>query len=237
MLRSIKIPIIFNSCVLIPDNKFLRLIFVKKTAMNNSNQESEGPISFYERYTDFSDQQIKEVLKNHKNYQELAVSAAVKIAIERELIHSEQDLMAPEYQSKTSEGLTLFPEIHIYHPYKKLVASIFRILFLSSLIPIIFGVLKYAEGQLNMTFLGVGLGLTWLILTFILFKTHKLIVLFIQIILLILVSSALGYRLFSQQIFQVTDMVVLLIGTMLLLYFLLYLKKLIQTKPDQLSGQ
>lgn len=223
--------------VLLPDNKFLWLIFVKKTVMNNSNQESAGPISFYERYTDFSDQQIKEVLKNHKNYQEQAVVAAVKIAIERELIHSEQDLLAPEYQSKAFQGWTLFPEILISHPYKKLVASIFRVLFLSSLIPIIFGVLKYAEGQLNMTYLGVGLGLIWLILTFIVFKTQKLIILFIQIILLILVSIGIGYRLFNQQFYKVTDVAVLVIGSMVILYFLLYLKKLIQTKPDQLSGQ
>jgi len=205
--------------------------------MNNSDQELVAPISFYERYTDFSDQQIKEVLKNHKNYQEPAVTAAVKIAIERELIHSEQDLLAPEYQSTASEGWTLFPEILIYQPYKKLVASIFRVLFLSSLIPIIFGVLKYAEGQLNMTYLGVGLGLIWLIINYIVFKTQNLIVLFFQIIILLIVSIGLGYKIFSQQFFKVTDVVVLVIGSMLLLYFLLYLKKLIQTKPESLSGQ
>ena len=205
--------------------------------MNNSDQQKDSPISFYERYTGFSDQQIKEILKNHKNYREPAVTAAVKIAIERKLIHSEQDLMAPEYQSKAPASLYAFPVITVAYHYKKVVASIFRVLFLASFIPIIFGVMKYAEGQLNMTYLGLGIGLTWLILTYILFKTKKLIILFLQILLLIFVFIDLGYRLFHQQIFRVADVAVLVIGTMVLLYFLLYLKKLIQTNPDQLSGE
>ena len=200
--------------------------------MNNSDQDTDVPINFYEQYTDYTDQQIKEILKNHKNYQERAVAAAVKIAIERELIHTEQDLMAPEYQVPSSEGWTAFPDIpNVYHR-KRLVASIFRVLFIASLIPIVFGVMKYAEGQINMTYLGVGLGLAWLVLSFLLLKTEKLIVLFLQIILLILVFIILGNRLFTQEIILVTDVLMLVIGTMVLLYLLIYLKKLIQTKPE-----
>ena len=204
--------------------------------MNNSDLDI-NPIGFYERYAGFTDQQIKEILKNHKNYQQAAVTAAVKIAIERKLIHTEQDLMAPEYQITPSGSRTLFPPIPIAHHYKKLVASIFRVLFIASFIPIIFGIMKYAEGQLNMTYMGVGLGLTWLVLTFVLLKTKKLIFLFGQVILLILVSIIIGYRLFSQKYIETTDVVVWVTGTLLLLYFLFYLKKLIQTKPDELPGQ
>lgn len=204
--------------------------------MNNSDQDTDRPLSFYERYTGYSDPKIKEILKYHKNYQEAAVAAAVKIAIERGLIHTEQDLMGPEYQIVASENWTLFPPIPMTDAYKKLVASIFRVLFVASLIPIIFGVMKYAEGELNMTYLGVGLGLTWMGLTFILLKTEKLIVLFLQVIILIFVSIILGYRLVNQQFMQTTDVIILVIGTMVLLYILLYLKKLIVTKPDELSG-
>ena len=205
--------------------------------MNNSDQETGIPISFYERYAGYSDQQIKEILKNHKNYQEAAVNAAVKIAIERELIHTEQDLMAPEYQSISPEKWTLFPPISIAHHYKRLVASIFRILFITSLIPIIFGILKYAEGQMSLTFLGVGLGLTWLALTFILLKTRKLIILLFQVALLLLAFIFLGNRILSQEVLLVTDIAFLVAGVLLLLYLLLYLKKLIQTEPDELLEQ
>jgi hypothetical protein len=204
--------------------------------MNNSDQNTEGPISFYEKYLSFSDNQIKEILRNHKNYQESAVTAAVKIAIERELIHNEQDLLAPEYQNSPIGGFSFFPQIINAYHYKKVVASIFRVLFIVSLLPIIFGALKYAEGQFNMSYLGFGLGFTWLVLTFLLYKGKKLLILNLQIILLIFVSLGLGYRLFNLEFFRVTDMVMLVIGTTLILYFLLHLRKLIQVKPDPLSG-
>ena len=205
--------------------------------MNNSDQHIDKATSFYERYTGFSNQQIKDILKNHKDYQEPAVTAAVKIAIERELIHTEQDLLGPEYQSQMSYNWSFLPEIHNAYLYKRVRASIFRVLFLASLIPIIYGVMKIAEGQLSMTYLGVGAGLTWLLFTFILFKTEKLVVLFLQVIMIILVFFILGYWLLKQPFLQVTDVAVLVTGTMVLLYLLLYLKKLIQTKPAELSGQ
>jgi len=200
--------------------------------MDNFDQPTDRPMSFYERYSGFSDQQIKEILKNHKNYQEPAVNAAVKIAIERELIHNEQDLLGPEYQYKASENWSLFPEIPITWQYKKLMASIFRVLFIAAFIPIIFGLLKYAEGQLNMTFLGVGIGLGWATLTFILLKTKRLIVLYLQVIMLILSSIFLSYRILSTQFYKGTDILMLVIGTLIILYFLFYLRKLIQTKPE-----
>lgn len=203
--------------------------------MKNSDQDTDGPISFYDRYSTFSDSQIKEILKNQKNYQEPAVTAAVKIAIERELIHTEQDLLGPEYQTKPKIGLSLFPEITDGYQYKKLVASIFRVLYFLSLFPIIFGVLKYAEGQLNMTFLGVGIGLVWLILTYLLFKTKKMLFAVFQIGLLTLIFIGISYNLVIQPAFQLTDMVILVSGMVISLYLLLFLMNLIKLKHDQLS--
>lgn len=205
--------------------------------MNNSDQHMDKSRSFYERYAGFSNQQIKDILRNHKDYQEPAVTAAVKIAIERKLIHTEQDLLGPEYQSQISYKWSVLPEIPNAYLYKRVVASIFRVLFFASLIPIVYGIMKFAEGQLNMTYLGVGVGLTWLLMTFILFKTEKLVVLVLQIIMIILVFFILGYWLLSQKYFQTTDIVVLVTGTVVLLYLLIYLKKLIQTKPAELSVQ
>lgn len=205
--------------------------------MNNSDQDTDGPISFYERYSSFSDSQINEILRNHKNYQEPAVTAAVKIAIERELIHTEQDLLAPEYQSKPSVGLSLFPEITNDYQYTKVVASIFRVLYFLAFLPIIFGVLKYAEGQLDITIAGVGIGLVWVIFTYLLFKTKNMLVVTLQIVLLILAFVGIGYNLLVQDTFQVTDFVILVSGTLLSLYLLFFLRKLIQTKHGQLSGR
>lgn len=205
--------------------------------MNNSDYDPETRDHYYERYTNYSDQQIKEILRNHHDYQETAVTAAIKIAIEREIIHSEHDLMAPEYQNTFTHKKTAFPEVSNAFQYKKIVRSIFRILFFVSFIPIIFGFLKYAEGQFQLTYLGVGIGLIWLGLTFALQKTRKLVIVFIQIILLIPLVVYLGIRLTQQEIFPVTDMLVLIILTALIVYFLLYLRRLFQTAPEELPGQ
>lgn len=201
--------------------------------MNNNEQESDSLSRFYERYSDYSDSQIKAILKNHRNYQEPAVGAAVKIAIERQLIHTEQDLLGPEYQSTLSAGLSVFPEITDAYQYKKVVASIFRVLFFMALIPIIFGALKYSEGQLNMTYIGAGLGIIWAILTFLLLKTERMLIANIQILLILLALFGIGYSILLQDTFRIVDLIVLVIGTMLALYFLLYLKRLFRSKPSQ----
>lgn len=205
--------------------------------MNNSDYELAARDRYYERYTNYSDQQIKEILKNHRDYQESAVNAAIKIAIEREIIHSEQDLMAPEYQARISNKMTAFPEIsNIYH-YNRIVRSIFRVIFLVSLIPIIFGILRYIDGQLPMAFLGFGIGLFWLSLTFALLKTRRMFIIFIQILFLIPLSVFLGVQIIHQVIFHMTDMLVLIVTTALIIYFLLYLRKLILSKPKDPFGQ
>ncbi|MGE5393689.1 MAG: hypothetical protein ACM3P1_03040 [Candidatus Saccharibacteria bacterium] len=205
--------------------------------MNNLVNDPEMPNKFYERYTNYSDHQIKEILKNHKDYQESAVTAAIRIAIEREIIHSEQDLMASEYQSTISRKMTAFPQISNAYHYNKIIKSIFRVLFLVSLIPLIFGILKYVDGQLPMAFWGFGIGLFWLALTFALLKTHKMIIIFIQILFLIPLAVFLGNRIIHQLIFHVTDLLVLIVLTVLIIYFLLYLRKLFLTKPEEHPGQ
>jgi len=205
--------------------------------MNNSDYDPETRELFYERYTHYSDQQIKEILRNHKDYQEAAVTSAIKIAIEREIIHSDQDLMAPEYQTKLSRKPTAFPVIPDAFQYKKIVRSIFRILFLVSCIPIFFGILKYAEGNLLMSFQSIGIGLLWLILTFMLLKIRNQAIIFIQLLIVIPLAVILGIRLTKFVIFPVTDMFVLVIITTLIIYFLLYLRKLFLTEPEQPGHQ
>ena len=202
--------------------------------MDSNEQEPDSLSRFYERYTDYTDSQIKAILKNHRNYQEPAIGAAVKIAIERQLIHTEQDLLGPEYQSAPSAGLSVFPEITDAYQYKKVIASIFRVLFFMALIPIIFGALKYSEDQLNMSYIGAGLGIIWVILTFFLLKTEKMFIANIQIVLILLALFGIGYSILLQDTFRIVDLIVLVIGTMLALYFILYLKHLFRSKPSEL---
>ncbi len=193
--------------------------------------DTDDPLSYIERYSAYSDDQIKEILKNHKDYQEQAVAAAVKIAIERQLIHSEQDLMAPEYQSDRSFRLSLFPEITSSYHHQRVVTSIFRVLFIVAFLPLTFGIMNYAEGHSDRAFQGITTGIVWFVLTYLLKKKQKISVLIALIVLLVLVFLATAFQLVIQKPFQMMDLVMLLIGVLISLYLLLYLKKLIESQP------
>lgn len=200
--------------------------------MSNPNQENRRNMSgFYERYTTFTDPQILEILKNQKNYQESARNAAIQIAVERRLIHSEQDLLAPEFQSSKDTKLSLFPTAPNAYHNNRLVGSVFRFLLIFSLLPVVYGVLKYSEGQIDQAILGVGIGAIWF-LGVTLFKTSKKMVIFILLLGLLILSGVLtGLKLIGQDTLKVLDIVMFVISLLLPAYFLFYAKKLTANKP------
>jgi hypothetical protein len=185
-------------------------------------------MNFDERYKTYTDDQLIQVLKNHKDYQPDAVAAAVKIAVERQLINSEQDLLSIEIQSVRTVEFGLFPQITNEYQRIKLIGSIFRFTYVLAFLPVIFGFLKYAEGQINLTFAGVGVGLIWLLLCFWLSKTRKMILFLPLFLLLFAVSGFVVINLFNSESFRILDAVMLVIGTILPIYLLLLLKRLLQ---------
>jgi len=195
--------------------------------MDNFDQETTDKMNLYERYSNYTDSQILEILKRHKDYQEAAVDLAVKIAIERQLINSGQDLLAPEFQNRKSSGFSLFPEISSGYHRERLIGSIFRFLYLVSLLPLAYGILNYAKGEMLQTLLGVGVGLIWFLLSLLLDKTRKLVVFVPLFVLLFSVSLIIGIKIFEKEPLLLLDFAMLLIGTLLPFYLLMYLKKLI----------
>lgn len=202
--------------------------------MDNSTENTDASSVFRNKYSDYSDDRIKEILKNHKDYQPPAVSAAVQIAIERELIHSEQDLMAPEFQSAIPHGVSVFPVITNSYYYKRIVSSIFRVLFILGIIPIVFGIMKYADGKINLSVFALILGSVWLLLTYLLLRTRRILILLLQMNMFFLTIIAIGNSLINQEVFHRTDFVMLVIGSVVSLYLMGYLKKLIETKPEEI---
>jgi hypothetical protein len=196
--------------------------------MDNSGQETSREKDLFEKYTGYTDEQIFEILKNHKDYQELAVDVAVKIAVTRKLINSKQDLLAPEYQQSLSTKRTLFPEVRNEFHRKRLIGSIFRFIFLMSVLPLAYGILNYAKGEINKAEFGIGLAIVWFVLGFLLKKTRNSLIFIPLFILLFSVSVWTGFTIFNSEVFLVIDFVMLIIGTLLPLYLLLYLKKLLQ---------
>lgn len=196
--------------------------------MDNSVQEKSREANLYEKYSTYSDEQLLEILKNQKDYQEIAVSVAVKIALERNLIHSEQDLLAPEFQSGKLSGRTIFPDVNNDFHRKRLTGSIFRFLFMVSAIPLVYGILNYAKGEISKSMLGISISLIWILLSYLLKKTRNSLLFIPLFILLFGVSIMTGMEIFKNDPFHFVDFFMLIIGTLLPVYLMLYLKKLLQ---------
>lgn len=201
--------------------------------MESSDQKIKERAHFQVRYSEYSDSQILEILKNHKNYQEIAVEEAVKIAVDRKLIHSEQDLFGPDFQQGRTFGFTIFPEISTPFHRERMIASIFRFVYLMSLLPLIYGTLKYAEGQMDQTYLGWGTGVVWFALSLILNKTRKQLVFLLLLIILFGVSSVVFVRILNAESFIFLDLAIWIIATLLPLFFILYLRKLFRSSQNQ----
>jgi len=200
--------------------------------MGNSDQKNTETINFYERYSNLTDDQILEILKNQKDYQERARIAAVKIAIERQLIHSESDLLSPEFQNSRSTRLTLFPQLSNTYHHQRLLGSAFRFLYVLSFLPIIYGFMKYAGGYIDQTILGVSVGIVWFLLIFSLKKTEKSIILAPLFAILIFVGISVGVKMAANRPIRILDFVILIVGLTFSAYFLIYAKTLIQNKPQ-----
>ncbi len=189
-------------------------------------------MDFYEKYINYTDEQLLEVLKKRKDYQDSAADTALKIAIERQLIHSEQDLFSSEFQNVKTKRSKLFPEISNDFQRHKLEGSIFRFLYVMSFLPLVFGFLKYAEGQYSLTAISVSIGLIWFLLSFLLSKTRKIIVFIPLFMLLFSISIFIVANIFSSAFIQIMDIVMLTVGLLLSTYLLMLLRKLILTKHE-----
>jgi len=203
--------------------------------MSNFDQENDGAIHFYERYSNYTDTQILEILRNQKGYQEGARNAAVKIAVERLLINSEQDLLSPEFQKSKSTGLTLFPQMTSFYHHQRLLASIFRFLYVLSFLPVVYGFLKYAEGYIDQTIIGVSVGVVWFLLILLLKKTEMPVVLLPLFGILIFVGASVTFKIAANHPVRILDFVVLVLGVLLSAYFLFLVKSLIHNKPENIE--
>jgi hypothetical protein len=185
--------------------------------------------AFYERYCEFSDDRILEILHNQKDYQDVALDAAVKIAIERKLIYSELELMAPEFQNSRNTKRSFFP--HISDPYhqRRLTASTFRFLKVLSFLPLVYGIFEYTKGEIPYAIGTITVAVAWFLSVFFMKKTEKTILFIPLIALMTCAGGFAAYKIFSVHPVKVLDLVMLVVTLLFTLYFILFAKKLMST--------
>jgi len=104
-----------------------------------------------------------------------------------------------------------------------------------SLLPVIYGFLKYAEGYIDQTILGLSVGIVWFLLILLLKKTEKLVILLPLFGILVFVGVSVGFKIAANHPVLILDFVVLIIGMLLTVYFLIFLMKLMQNKPENIG--
>lgn len=186
--------------------------------------------AFYERFNSLTDDRIMDILHNQKDYQEAACNAAAQIAVERGLIHSTEDLVAPEYQNARSSKQTAFPSISDAYQYNRMRASIFRFLLVFSALPFIYGVIQYAKGEAALAILGVAFSVVWFLLVLAMKRTQKSVLVYPLLALVLAAGVIAGMKIAVANPVKFMDAVILIVGISLPSYFLLYARKLVEHK-------
>jgi len=198
---------------------YLKMQEKSKTETNNSDLQ--------EIFNKHTDEQILEILKKREHYQPEAVDVAVKEAISRKLIHSEQDLFSPEFSPEPLKR-KLIPEIHREKNKNRIRKSLGRSLLIAGVLPLIFGFVRYNSGQL---FEGIGIlvfGLTWMFLSAqIIRKGSKSV---IHLLLGIAFASLIyvGYLFADSKSVIFMDAFIIAVLYLLVFYGLFFVRKLVE---------
>jgi len=195
--------------------------------MQNPNSDKRTSYeAFLARYSDISDENLLDILRNQTDYQKNARDAAMEIAIDRGLIHSEDDLLAKEFQQSNYSGNKVFPSSNNEIQAQRVSSSVFRILFIIAIIPFIFTFIKSSGGQLNQA-IGAGIiGAFWLAFVFLFKKSGLQIYLYALFVLLLVVASFSMFQIIARKPLKIADLFVLVLGTILVTYFLIFAKQL-----------
>lgn len=111
-----------------------------------------------------TDEQIREILKKRTYYQPEAVEIAVQEAIDRELIHSEQDLFSPEFSADPLKP-KLIPEIQREKNRNRIRKSLGRSLLIAGVLPLILGFIQYNNNRMIEGGALLVFGLGWMFLS------------------------------------------------------------------------
>lgn len=180
------------------------------------------------RFEKYSDDEIIEILKKKKLYQENAIHAAVQIALERGLINEEDDIYTEEFSHDSDMPFRIFPILNSEIQIKKVLTSLSRILYLTTIIPLIYCCLSYTDGETMKTLIFAAISIIWVSLVFGMERKHVTFLGYFMIVFLIFVISYTIILTLQSSGFKIIDWVILILSLSLSIYVILYMKFLIQ---------
>lgn len=189
-----------------------------------SNHENNKP-DFIDVIPEYSDNEILNILKKRKLYQDAAAKLAVQEALKRGLINSEQDLFAEEFRISPLH-FSIFPLVENEKTRNKISKSIARSLIISGLIPTLWGVLKIYESEIMEGLVIFLLGFLWIFLSFLLIRKVNLKMINAQLLIFVAGVVYLLKTILELNSTTFMDFFILAIILLFVLYGLLYIRKL-----------
>ena len=152
-----------------------------------SSEENQIP-EFKRIISNYTDEELRKVLKKRKLYQNDAAEFAIEEAIKRGLIFTEQDLFAREFQPEP-EKFSLFPTIENEKVRAKFRKSITRWLMISGALPMVWGGIKIYKTQSLEGILIFVFGVVWSFVSFQLMRSVNKKLITAMFLLLALVTG------------------------------------------------
>jgi hypothetical protein len=189
--------------------------------MENPEDKQDSRYRIANNMNRLTDSELIDVLKKRKLYQPEAAELAILEAIRRGIIHSEQDLFSPGFETPATK-FSLFPYPDSDTVRDKILKSLMRSLMIVALIPVYFGVMKfgvskYAEGTAL-----ISLGVIWVALAWFIMNRAERRIIYPMILLTILSMIYAGRILFAFQYLSWTDILFPIILFLFIVYALFY---------------
>ena len=192
----------------------------EKSNIKNADNDFEKIIGSY------SDDELRKVLKKRKLYRKEAADFAIQEAIRREIIYSEQDLFASEFKHET-EKFSLFPAIENQKAKNKYIRSITRSFIVIGVIPLLLGGIRIFGSMGTEPILMFIWGATWSIVSFRLYQSVNIKLVYLLMFLLVLVSGYMVKVFAMQKSIYTMDILVTVLAVGFIWYLTGFLKKLL----------
>jgi hypothetical protein len=172
-----------------------------------------------------SDEEIFAILKKRKQYQPEAANLAIKEAIKRGLINSEQDLFSEKFQENTAKS-GLFPIINNDKHKENIRKSISRILLITGAIPVIWGVLEIIKSKLIEGILLVLLGTVWIYASAQLMRSMQIKMVNLLFVMLVASVAYIVKIVLEMKGLTIMDYFIPVVICSLIIYGLLFIRRL-----------
>jgi len=168
------------------------------------------------RYSDYSDDQLMDILKHGKDYQSLAVDVIRKMAEQRGLSCTE------EISSSVVAKKRFFPLFNNLEAEDKMFHSLMRILYLFTIIPVVLTILSYARNAEKEFFIWGLFSAGW-ILSVVFLTKYKSKIWALVLYIIYLFSVTFGVMSFGIVYpFTMISLAIYIIAFLIMLYVLSY---------------